>query len=101
MAIEQIRVGFDNFSYVIHCQKSKKATIVDPGYDASKLLNYISSKNFELEYIIATHYHGDHTGGIRKIKNSNPSSKIVSSEADGKKMDGVPRTSKEHTQQEI
>ena len=68
MTIEQIKIGFDNFSYIIHCKKTKKAAIVDPGYDANKLINLISNNNLELEYIIATHYHHDHTNGIQQIK---------------------------------
>lgn len=86
MTIEQIRTGFDNFSYIIYCQKSNKAAIVDPGYDAAKLLSYISSNNLKLEYLIATHYHSDHTNGIKTIKKSIPSSQIVASELDGGKL---------------
>ena len=70
MTIEQIRVGSDNFSYIIYCHQKKKAAIVDPGYNTSKTLKFISSNNLELEYIIMTHYHSDHTSGLGKIKNS-------------------------------
>jgi glyoxylase-like metal-dependent hydrolase (beta-lactamase superfamily II) len=86
VTIKQIKAGFDNFSYIIYCQKKRKAAIIDPGFDASKLLAFISSNNLELEYIIATHYHSDHTGGILKIKNSNPLSKIIASDLDGAKL---------------
>lgn len=87
MTVKQIRTGFDNFSYIIYCQETRKAAIVDPGYDAVKLLNYISSNNLNLEYIIATHYHSDHTNEIKKIKSAIPSSEIIVSELDGKKLD--------------
>ena len=86
MTIEQNRVGFDNFSYIIYCQKTNKAAIVDPGFNTSKLLEFISSNNLELKYIITTHYHSDHTSGIQKIKDSISSSKIVASELDGSKL---------------
>jgi glyoxylase-like metal-dependent hydrolase (beta-lactamase superfamily II) len=84
--IEQIKIGFDNFSYIIYCSKTSKAAIVDPGYDVLSLLEFLSSNKLRLEYIIATHYHNDHTAGINKIKNSNPESKIISSESDGAKL---------------
>jgi hydroxyacylglutathione hydrolase len=87
MTIKQIKVGFDNFSYIIFCEKTKKASIVDPGYNSLKLLEFISSNGLKLEYIIATHYHGDHTSGIQKIKNSISSSKIVASDLDSPKLD--------------
>jgi len=86
MAIEQIKVGFDNFTYVIYCKKTKKAAIVDPGFDAAYALKFISNKNLELKYIINTHYHSDHTSQNRQIKNLYPSVEIVASEADGSKL---------------
>jgi len=87
LAIEQIKVGLDNFSYIIYCPITKKAAIVDPGFDASKTLKFISSKNLKLEYIIVTHYHSDHSSETKRIKNLIPSSKIVISKQDGKKLD--------------
>lgn len=90
MAIEQIKVGCDNFSYIIYCQVHKKAAIVDPGFDAMKILHFISLKNLILEYIILTHYHSDHSSECNKIKKLIPSSKIAASEPDGKKLDMKP-----------
>lgn len=87
LTIEQIKVGLDNFSYIIYCSVGKKAAIVDPGFDASKALKYISSKNLELKYIINTHYHSDHSSESQRIKNLIPSSKIAASEQDGAKLD--------------
>ena len=86
MTIKQIKVGFDNFSYIIFCEKSKKAAIVDPSYDTRKLVEYISNNNLEVKFIIATHYHSDHTSGILKIKDTYPTSKIIASESDGVKL---------------
>lgn len=86
LTIEQIKVGFDNFSYIIFCPIRRKAAIVDPGYDASAALEFIQSNNLQLEYIILTHYHGDHSSASQGIKNSIPS-KIVASESDGAKLD--------------
>jgi len=86
MVIKQIKVGLGNFSYVIYCPIEEKAAIVDPGYDASKALEFISSKNLELEYIIITHYHSDHSSDCQRIKESLPLSKIVASESDGAKL---------------
>jgi glyoxylase-like metal-dependent hydrolase (beta-lactamase superfamily II) len=86
MTIKQFKVGFDNFAYIIFCNSTKKAAIVDPGFDFNKIIDYILSKNLILELIIATHYHYDHVKGIKKIKNKFQSSKIVASELDGKQI---------------
>jgi len=82
MAVKQIRVGFDNFSYIIYCRASKKAAIVDPGYDASEAINFIVSEKFELLYIINTHHHSDHTSENQMIKRKFPNAKIVASKED-------------------
>lgn len=90
MAIEQIKVGLDNFSYIIYCPITKKAAIVDPSFDAFKTLKFISSKELDLKYIITTHYHIDHSSEIQRIKNLIPSSRIVASKQDGEKLDVKP-----------
>lgn len=86
LTIKQLKVGFDNFSYIIFCPSTNKAAIVDPGYDYNKLIDFISSKNLFLEFIIATHYHHDHTNCIKNLKNEFQSSKVLSSELDGKQL---------------
>ena len=79
MVVEQLKVGFDNYSYVVYCSKKKEAAIVDPSYDSRKALDFITSKNLKLKYIILTHYHSDHTNDTLRIKKLYPSIKIVSS----------------------
>lgn len=87
MTIKQIKVGLDNFSYLIFCPKKKKAAIVDPGYNFSKIDKIIIQNNLNLEYIIATHFHIDHTGCINKFKKCYSNSKIIASEKDGIQLD--------------
>lgn len=86
MTINQIKVGYDNFSYIIYEQVSKKAAIVDPGFDSSKALSFISSSNLDLEYIILTHYHSDHTNSSNKILNFYPDAMVVASKTDSSKL---------------
>ena len=88
MTIEQIKVGWDNFCYVIFCPQTKKAAIIDPSFNASKAIKFIGSNNLKLEYIIITHYHSDHSADSWKVKKSYPSAQIVTSKIDGKKMRG-------------
>jgi hydroxyacylglutathione hydrolase len=90
VAIEQIRVGFDNFSYVIYCPVQNKAAVVDPGFDAVSILQFLDSKTLVLEYIILTHYHSDHTAETKHLKTLFPSSTIVASAEDGRKLSTKP-----------
>jgi glyoxylase-like metal-dependent hydrolase (beta-lactamase superfamily II) len=86
LAIEQIKIGFDNFSYVIYYPVTKQAAIVDPGLDSARTLQFIASKKLTLEYIVITHYHSDHSSDSKRIKSLFPQAKIVASEADGEKL---------------
>ena len=86
MVIEQIKIGYDNFCYVIYCPIHKKAAIVDPGFDTTKSLRIITANNLILEYIILTHYHNDHSAETKHLKKIIPSSRIVSSKEDGQKL---------------
>jgi glyoxylase-like metal-dependent hydrolase (beta-lactamase superfamily II) len=83
--IEQIKVGFDNFFYVIYCDVSKKAAIVDPGYDSNKILRFVKDMSLNVCYVINTHYHFDHINENQSIKNST-FSKVVASKIDGKNI---------------
>jgi hydroxyacylglutathione hydrolase len=87
LAIEQIKVSFDNYSYLIFCEQSKKAAIVDPGFGASHIINNIFNNNCTVQYIIITHYHSDHTSGVNTIKKEFPSARLVTSKEDGKSFD--------------
>jgi hydroxyacylglutathione hydrolase len=84
--IEQIRVGLDNFSYVIFCPVQKKAAIVDPGFDATPALQIITSNTLLLDYVILTHYHSDHAAEAKRLKTHHPSTQIVASKEDGNKL---------------
>jgi glyoxylase-like metal-dependent hydrolase (beta-lactamase superfamily II) len=86
VVIEQIRIGHDNFSYVIYCPINKKAAIVDPGLDSTRTLRFLASKKLTLEYILITHHHSDHSADSKRIKSLFPQAKIVASEEDGKKL---------------
>jgi glyoxylase-like metal-dependent hydrolase (beta-lactamase superfamily II) len=89
VAIKQIKVGFDNFSYIIYCPKTRKAAIVDPSYDSSESMRFISSEKLDLMYIINTHYHSDHVSDNQRIKQEYTSAKIIASKADGTMIESV------------
>lgn len=86
MTIQQIKVGYDNFSYLIYDPKTKDAALVDPSYDIQKANKIIRKQNLHLQYIILTHYHLDHTKETPKIKTIYPKARIVASKADGQHL---------------
>ena len=46
--------------YIVADPATKKACLIDPGFDGPKLKNFLHKNNYSLEFIINTHGHGDH-----------------------------------------
>ncbi len=63
MIFEQIKVGYDNFAYLIADEKSGYAALIDPSFEPQKILTKAEKGNFEIKYLINTHSHHDHTNG--------------------------------------
>ena len=69
MFIRQIKTGFlDVFTYIIGCEESKIAVVIDPGGDAELIAREAKAAGFTIKYIINTHGHSDHTAGNRELK---------------------------------
>ncbi len=63
--------------YVAADEATKKAFIVDPGGHNLNMVNYCRENNFDVAYIILTHGHGDHIGGVTDTEKEFPSAKLV------------------------
>jgi len=49
--------------YIIGCEKTNKAAVIDPGGHAQEILEKLKSHNLDVVMIINTHGHFDHIGG--------------------------------------
>ena len=66
--IAQFEIGsMQNFIYLILDWSTKKAAMVDPQKDLEKPLGALKAHGFELESILLTHTHFDHTAGVRPL----------------------------------
>lgn len=63
--------------YVAADESTKKAFVVDPGGHNIDMVNYIKDNHFGLEYIILTHGHGDHIGGVPDLMKEFPKAKLA------------------------
>jgi hydroxyacylglutathione hydrolase len=62
MKIHQIPLLRDNYGYLLVCEKTKEAAIVDPS-EADPVWRRIEQENVTPTAILNTHHHRDHTGG--------------------------------------
>lgn len=68
MIIEQLRVtGMDVFCYLLVCNTTKEAVLIDPAGDIDKIMGAVQQHNAAVRYVINTHGHFDHTSGNEKI----------------------------------
>ena len=64
-------------TYLVYDEETKKGFMVDPGGYEPRITAQIKDENVELEYIILTHGHGDHIGGVEGFRKDFPQAKVV------------------------
>ncbi len=67
LEIHPIPAFNDNYIWIIFDNNSKNALVVDPG-DAKPVNTFLQKHNLKLSYILITHHHFDHTGGVSQLK---------------------------------
>ncbi len=71
MIIDSLEVGpIMANCYILGCEDTKEAVVVDPGGDADKILLKLADLGLKVKYIINTHGHFDHVGANKKMKDA-------------------------------
>ncbi len=69
MKILHIVVGpLQSNCYIVYDGKSLDAAVIDPGDEPSRIIDIIEQKKLNIHYIVCTHAHFDHIGGVSMIK---------------------------------
>ncbi len=55
----------DNYIWLLH--DGRRAIVIDPG-DAAPVLACLQQRSLELQAILLTHHHADHTGGVAELR---------------------------------
>ena len=70
MVIEQLEVGnFAVYAYVVGCRETGEGIVIDPAAEVERILDRAKTLGVDrIRYIVCTHYHVDHVGGNRRMK---------------------------------
>ena len=80
MEIHALPALSDNYIWAL--TEKTSAIVVDPG-QAQPVIDFITSKNFELLAILLTHKHGDHIDGVPELKDKFPNAQIIAPATEG------------------
>ena len=67
--VDTYELGDETNCYIIADEETKEAMVIDPGGEAEKIEEMLNILGVNVKYIYLTHCHGDHIGGVVKIKN--------------------------------
>ena len=59
--------GFLMNGYIVGCAATGRAAIVDPGFDADKILQRLAASGLAVEQILLTHGHQDHISALAEV----------------------------------
>ncbi|MBN7772439.1 MBL fold metallo-hydrolase [Clostridium aminobutyricum] len=64
-------------TYYVRDEITNKGFILDPGGFSPNMLNLIKQDDCTIQYIILTHGHGDHIGGVQQYMEAFPNAQLV------------------------
>ncbi len=76
--ISPISAFKDNYIWLFQVGAEKQVGIVDPG-DAGPVLESLANQGLQLNTILITHHHPDHTGGIEQLLEAFPDANVIGS----------------------
>jgi hydroxyacylglutathione hydrolase len=90
MKIVQIPLLRDNYGYLIMCQKTNAAAVIDPS-ESEPVLRRVEEEQVALTAILNTHHHRDHTGGNEGLLASAKQLAVLGHNSDAGRIPGLNR----------
>jgi glyoxylase-like metal-dependent hydrolase (beta-lactamase superfamily II) len=68
MILHTIPAGMNQTNcYVVGCEETKQGAVIDPGGEGQRLAREIERSSLDIQYVLITHAHFDHIGGIADV----------------------------------
>ena len=81
----------DNYIWTLCQPQNKRCLIVDPG-ESAKVLEFLTAHQLQLDTILITHHHADHTGGIIALKQHYPNVNVIGPATEQHRIPGLTQT---------
>jgi len=59
---------FEKNGFVLACERTREAVIIDPGDEAQALLDIVRARDLNVRHVLLTHGHVDHVSGVAAVK---------------------------------
>ena len=59
--------GLQTNCYILKAADSNHCAIIDPGGEPQRIIEVVKAAGLDLQYILCTHGHADHTGGVGPV----------------------------------
>ena len=83
MKVKMIQVGpIGTNCYILEDEETQKAAVIDPGDDGAAIADVLKEDRAQVEYILLTHGHYDHTTGVPDLKARFPEARVYIHRAD-------------------
>jgi len=94
MKIIPIGCSFDNYSYLLICEQTGHAAVIDPT-EFYPLYKAITDHNVTLRAVLCTHHHHDHIAGLNELMDEYKNIEVFGFQGDERRIPGLTRLLKD------
>jgi len=82
--------GYAANAYLAWDETTREAALIDAGFDGGEAIERIEREGLRLKHILITHRHGDHLGGVDRLRRRFPEARVHGPSPSAAEEDGEP-----------